>query len=372
VIKAVDYLCAMTNQNPLPAFASGEGLCASLDAFIWKAAPEISAVFVLTDTNTRRECLPLLQHCDCMEEATILEMKPGEEHKDLYTCIGLWRQLAENGADRQSLLINLGGGVVTDLGGFVAAGFKRGIRFIHIPTSLMAMVDASGGGKTGVDMDGLKNQIGFFAFPSQILIYTGFLETLGSRHMRAGFAEVIKHGLIADPRLWEVVLEHNGVLESQDEDGIAFREKIIRRSVEIKYHITSSDPREHGPRKVLNFGHTIGHALETWGMEQGSGLSHGEAVAAGMLAESWLSEKKTGFDADAFRHLIQLVKKLYRLPEIQDEDINWLTEIMLHDKKNVGGELRFTLLEKPGKALINQVVRIDEVGEALRWLKEQA
>lgn len=362
----------MTSHNPLPAFASSEGLCASLDNFIWKAAPEVSAVFVLTDTNTHRECLPLLQQCDFMEEATILEMQEGEAHKDIYTCVGLWRQLAENGADRQSLLINLGGGVVTDLGGFVAAGFKRGIRFIHIPTSLMAMVDASGGGKTGVDLDGLKNQIGFFAFPSMILIHTGFLETLGSRHMRAGFAEVIKHGLIADPRLWEVVLEHNGVLENKDEDGIAFREKIIRRSVEIKYHITSSDPREHGPRKVLNFGHSIGHALETWGMENGPGILHGEAVAAGMLAEAWLSEKKTGFPGEDFRHLVQLVKKHFRLPQIKEEDIAWLTEIMLHDKKNVSGELRFTLLEKAGKARTNQAVGIDEVGEALRWLMEQA
>lgn len=340
-----------------------------LDSFIWKAAPEISSVFVLTDTNTRRECLPLLNDCGFLEEAVILEMKPGEEHKDIYTCTGLWRDLAENGADRRSLLINIGGGVVTDLGGFVAATFKRGLRFIHIPTSLMAMVDAAAGGKTGVDLDGLKNQVGVFSFPAMTLIHTHFLDTLGARHIRSGFSEVIKHGLIADNRLWEICLEHNGLLENKEEDGIAFREKVIRRSVEIKHHITSSDPRERGPRKVLNFGHTIGHALETWAMDNGPQLLHGEAVAIGMLAEAWLSEKLCGLESNTVRKLTNLIQKIYSIPKITEEDIPWLTEIMVHDKKNVEGELRFTLLDNPGHAIHDQIVSAQDVHQALLWIK---
>ncbi len=347
---------------------TGEGLCGMLDDYIWKAAPEISGVFVLTDENTRRECLPLLSDCDFMEEATVLEMHSGEEHKDIYSCVGLWRELAEAGADRRSLLINLGGGVVTDLGGFVAATFKRGIRFIHVPTSLMAMVDASGGGKTGVDLDRLKNQVGVFAFPVMTLIHTHFLDTLGSRHLWAGFSEVVKHGLIADPRLWQLCLDHNGLLESREEDGIAFRERVIRRSVEIKHHITSSDPTENGPRKVLNFGHTVGHALETWAMERGPQLLHGEAVALGMLAEAWLSERHTGLDPKVTSALDTLIKKVFRLPMIDKEDISWLIEVMTHDKKNVGGELRFTLLRAPGQAATDQPVEAHEVQDALHWL----
>jgi 3-dehydroquinate synthase len=361
----------MTLINPMPLITSGEGLCSALDDYIWKAAPEISSVFVLTDTNTRRECLPLIQSCDFMEDATVLEMKPGEENKDIYSCVGLWRDLAEGGADRRSLIINLGGGVVTDLGGFVAATFKRGIRFIHVPTSLMAMVDASGGGKTGVDLDRLKNQVGVFAFPALTLIHTHFLDTLGARHLWSGFAEVIKHGLIADPRLWQLCLDHNGLLESREEDGIAFRERVIRRSVEIKHHITSADPTENGPRKVLNFGHTIGHALETWAMEQGPQLLHGEAVALGMMAEARISERQAGLQPDITRELKNLIRKVFKLPKFDKEDISWLIEIMTHDKKNVDGELRFTLIKAPGQAITDQNVGSGEVQDALLWLLEQ-
>ena len=238
---------------------------------------------ILLDENTRRHCLPLLE----TKNAELLEIESGEKNKHIQTCTQLWKTLIDLGADRHSLLINLGGGVICDIGGFVASTFKRGIDFIHIPTTLLAQADASVGGKTGVDFANLKNQVGVFSNPKAVFVFPQFLDTLDERQLRSGFAEIIKHALIRDKTLWHTIQS----VDVNDRSGLT---DVISQSLQIKNDIVTDDPFEKGLRKILNFGHTIGHAVESVSLRQHKKqLLHGEAVAIGMICEAYLSDRKS-------------------------------------------------------------------------------
>jgi 3-dehydroquinate synthase len=242
-----------------------------------------SKVFVLVDSNTEIQCLPALQNALGSIEFDLIEVTPGEENKNIDFCIGIWRMLLDFGADRNSIMINLGGGVITDMGGFAASTFKRGIDFVQVPTTLLSQVDASVGGKTGVDMNNVKNIIGTFTQPKAVYIHTPFLKTLSDRELRSGYAEVIKHGLIYDASLFKKL---KGIAPQELND------EIIYRSIEIKNEVVMKDPFEKGLRKILNYGHTIGHAVESYSLKQDkSPLLHGEAIAIGFICEAYLSAK---------------------------------------------------------------------------------
>ena len=255
---------------------------------------DYSRFFVLTDENTAIHCLPQVQaYFEGKNNFDIIEINAGEESKDIDFCIGIWKMLIDFGADRKSLLINLGGGVISDMGGFVASTYKRGIDFVHVPTTLLSQVDASVGGKTGVDVDKIKNIIGTFTQPKAVFIVNEFLSSLPERQVLSGAAEMLKHGLIADAAYWHLLKNSNLSAPSED---------LIYRSVEIKNEVVTADPFERGIRKSLNFGHTIGHALETNSLLHDTHpLTHGEAIAIGMICESYLSHKKSGLTADELR-----------------------------------------------------------------------
>lgn len=319
-----------------------------------------SKIFVLTDTNTYQYCLPaFLQQMATDVAIEIIEIEPGEENKTIETCIQVWQVLAELGADRKSIMINLGGGVVTDLGGFVASTFKRGIDFINVPTSLLAMVDASIGGKTGVDLGSLKNQIGVINNPKAVLIDTAFLETLPQEELRSGLAEMLKHGLIADKSYWNNFTDMAGL--TSDDLG-----ELIRQSVFIKNDIVKEDPYEKGLRKVLNFGHTMGHAIESYflGNSVKKTLLHGEAVAIGMILEAFFSLEKKLISAGEYIEIKSVIGSLFEKISFTPDDINSIIGLLVHDKKNEFGEVNFVLLEGIGKAVINQQVENDLIYKA--------
>lgn len=255
----------------------------------WISNYNYSKLFILVDETTNEFCLPkLLPLLEVEIPIEIIEIEAGEEMKNISTCVEIWSILADLGADRKSALLNLGGGVITDLGGFVASTFKRGIDFINIPTTLLGMVDAAIGGKNGVDLGALKNQIGVINAPKLVLIDTDFLETLPQNHMKSGLAEMLKHGLIFDKTYWNQFKD----LKDLNFDDL---DQLIHRSVEIKNEIVCQDPTETGVRKALNFGHTLGHAIESHFLETPTLLLHGEAIAIGMVLESYISRKKTLF-----------------------------------------------------------------------------
>ncbi|UMB61238.1 3-dehydroquinate synthase [Lutibacter sp. A80] len=299
-----------------------------------------SKIFILVDENTNQYCLPiLLEVMETTSEIEIIEIEAGEENKNLDTCTGVWQALTELGADRKSLLINLGGGVITDLGGFVASCFKRGIAFINIPTTLLSMVDASVGGKTGVDLGVLKNQIGLFSDPEMVLIDTRYLETVTEREIRSGLAEIIKYGLSYDVKLWNNI-------KSFKELTIRGISTLIHRSIEIKNEVVTEDPKEHGLRKILNFGHTLGHAIESYFLESENKekLTHGEAIAIGMITETYLSQKLLNFPEDEVADIKSKLLKIYGNVIIETSDYDAIIELLIHDKKNVGGQVNFVLL----------------------------
>ena len=299
-----------------------------------------STIFILVDENTNEYCLPiLLERFETNSTIEIIEIESGEENKNLDTCTGVWNALTELGADRKSLLINLGGGVVTDLGGFVASCFKRGIRFINIPTTLLSMVDGSVGGKTGVDLGVLKNQIGLFSDPEMVLIDPLFLQTISKRELHSGLAEIIKYGLTYDIKLWNTIKSFKSLSISNITD-------LIYRSIEIKNEVVIKDPKETGLRKVLNYGHTLGHAVESYFLESElkEKLTHGEAIIVGMITEAYLSEKLLGFPSQEVyaikNHLLTIYPKII----INESDYKGIIELLIHDKKNVGGQVNFVLL----------------------------
>lgn len=319
-----------------------------------------SKIFVLVDENTHEHCLPkFLSQVETELPIEILEIESGEENKNIDTCSGLWSALSELNADRKSLIINLGGGVITDLGGFIASTFKRGINYINVPTTLLAMVDASVGGKTGVDLDNLKNQIGVINSGDMVLIDTSFLDTLPKNQMHSGLAEMLKHGLINSDLYWEKM--KNFI----DTDSSNLNE-LIYDSVLIKNDVVTQDPKEQNLRKTLNFGHTLGHAIESYFLENQNKLSllHGEAIGVGMILECYISHKMLGFPVKKLDQVVTVVKSLYTPIEISNNDYSAIIELLKFDKKNEHGNINFVLLKDIGLHKIDCQVNNDLLIEA--------
>ncbi|MDT7830400.1 3-dehydroquinate synthase [Pricia sp. S334] len=310
-------------------------------------ATPYSKIFVLVDENTKRDCLGNFKNMvSDSSDYEILEIPSGEVNKTIETCIRLWEELSERNADRKSLLINLGGGVITDLGGFVASTFKRGIAFINVPTTLLAMVDASVGGKTGVDLGALKNQVGVINQPEMVLVISEFLKTLDQRQLKSGFAEMLKHGLIRDSGYWEV-LKSNSDFSDID--------RLIYTSVKIKNEVVLQDPTEQHLRKILNFGHTLGHAVESYFLENESleTLLHGEAIAIGMILEGYLSKELTGLPEADLEDIKAVFLNRYPKTKFSEADIETILSLLKFDKKNSHGDINFVLLDKIGKPVID-------------------
>lgn len=296
-----------------------------------------SKIFILTDSNTLRDCLPILIHfCPYLQTAKILTVAAGENSKSVATASQLWADLLAAGADRHAILINLGGGMVTDLGGFVAATYMRGIDFVQLPTTLLAQIDASAGGKTGINLNGIKNIIGIFAEPIIVVAATIFLNTLQQREMLSGFAEMIKHAIIGGQQDWADILQTKGNEQPND--------ALIRRSIAIKTEIVAQDPKEKGLRKVLNLGHTIGHAAESLSMQKDiSPLLHGEAVAIGIYYECHLAHSLGYLAQNDLDEIAHFLRQHYTIPIYSDSEIAKLLRLMQHDKKNQNNSISFSL-----------------------------
>jgi len=326
-IKSIDY-----------SIWIGENSLSKLDI------SDYSKVAVLVDENTKKDCLNLLP---ILNDSIIIEIKSGEKNKTLSTCNLIWEELSEYNFDRDSLLINLGGGVIGDMGGFCASTYKRGINFIQIPTTLLAMVDASIGGKLGVDFNGLKNQIGLFNNPQSVLIFPEFLETLPENQLKSGFAEVVKHALISDKNLWEEII------------SVPFNEmnweKIIETSINIKNKIVLSDPFEKENRKKLNFGHTFGHAVESYYLEKGTPILHGEAIFIGIILESEISDLTQSEQNEIKNYILSN----FGLPYTPSKSN--LLNFLRNDKKNFEEKINFSLLERIGGCTINNLFSEDEL-----------
>ena len=311
-----------------------------------------STIFILTDTHSNEYCLPkFLPFLATEKTIEIIEIEPGESEKNITTCVEIWSILTELGADRKSVLINLGGGVITDIGGFVASTFKRGIDFINIPTTLLAMVDASIGGKNGVDLGNLKNQIGVINSPKMVLVDTVYLNTLPQNEMRSGLAEMLKHGLIADANYW-------GEFKDLSQSDFADFDVLIHRSIEIKNEIVTQDPTENGIRKALNFGHTLGHAIESYFLENENknSLLHGEAIAVGMILESYISWQKKLISETEYDEIKKVIAAIFEKIPFEENDIQPILDLLIHDKKNEYGKIQFSLLDGIGAITINQEV----------------
>ncbi len=333
-----------------------------LNEYIKKQSP--SSIFILVDDLTMENCYPyFISHLETVARLEVIEIDNGEEFKNIETCTGVWNAMIELGSDRNSLMINLGGGVITDLGGFVASTIKRGIAFIHVPTSLLGMVDASIGGKNGVDIGSLKNQIGVINPPVMTVIDPGFLNTLSYQHLVNGSIEMFKHGLIADRAYW------NDMNNATDYHSELFN-ALIYQSILIKSDIVRSDPFEKGARKALNYGHTIGHAIESYCMDEEAltTLLHGEAIAAGLLLESFLSVQFAGLPKSDYKEIKTWYDALDLDITFDNSQIEDIIAYMQHDKKNVNGEIRFVLLEQIGSFKTDQVVSEDSIYKAFEQL----
>ena len=375
------------------------------------AESEHDRVFVLTDDTTHECCLPKVAALLAQYDAVPITIAHGDQHKTLAALGDVWTALQQGGATRHSLLINLGGGMITDLGGFAAATFKRGINFINIPTTLLAMVDAAVGGKTGINFGGLKNEIGAFADARFVIINTCFLDTLDAENLCSGYAEMLKHALISDERMWA---EHVNFDLSQP--NLAELQRMVAESIAVKERIVTEDPHEHGIRKALNFGHTIGHALEEFALQQAGGavvsarllplarartapnnqltsggaaisaqllplarartapknrpLLHGYAVAFGLIGELYMSARKAGFPTERLHQTTRFIRENYAQTEFTCNDYPTLLNLMRHDKKNTSGVINFTLLHNIGDIRINQTATDEEICEALDFIRE--
>ena len=340
------------------------------------AACQYDQLFVLADTTTERLCLPVVADYDCMQEAQRIVIPDTDTHKTLDSVTHVWSELQRLGATRHSLMINLGGGMVTDLGGFAASTFKRGIQYINIPTTLLSMVDASVGGKTGFNFGGLKNEIGVFNNASSVILDTVFLRTMDRENLLSGYAEMLKHGLISNDHMWAELLtflesldplEH---LENLDHlESLAPLAPMLADSVAVKQRIVTEDPTEHGIRKALNLGHTVGHAFESLALERRP-ILHGYAVAYGLIVELYLCCVKTGFPQDKMRQTVAAIKEHYGRMPITCDDYPQLLALMHHDKTNTGRDINFTLLGDVGDIRINQTASEDEIREALDFYRE--
>ncbi len=352
----------MKNNVSVPqTILQGNTTWSDLSNRIKKAQP--SAIFILTDTHTQQHCLPVfLKNCTLNSTPTILCIEAGEEHKTLETCIYLWHTLLTAQADRNSLLINLGGGMITDIGGFVAATYKRGINCIQIPTSLLAMVDAAIGGKNGVNFNHAKNQIGSIVSPYSIAILPEFLNTLPQREFVSGTAEMFKHGLIASHTYWEI-LKQTPLTYTED-----FSELILE-SIQIKTQIVEQDKHEKNLRKTLNYGHTLGHAIETFTLESKSTqtLLHGEAVAIGMILATHISVNLLGFSKQDMEEITGVLLKKFPKINFSKPEIITILAHTKSDKKNRNGKVLFVLLEKIGKCKLDVKVPDDVIFDAFKF-----
>lgn len=322
-------------------------------------------LFILTDEHTHNLCLPHVKDLPALAGAHEIVIGAGDVHKTLDTLSDVWQTLSNEGATRHSLMVNLGGGMVTDLGGFAAATFKRGIRYINIPTTLLAMVDASVGGKTGINFNGLKNEIGSFFPAASVLLETEFLRTLDDANFFSGYAEMLKHGLISTP-------QHLNELLAFDTEHIDYAalKQLVGRSVAVKEGIVEQDPHEHGIRKALNLGHTIGHAFESLALKENHPVLHGYAVAWGLVCELYLATVKCGFPVQVMRQVVNFVKENYGTFVFDCNQYEALYDLMLHDKKNTAGIINFTLLSEIGQVSLNQTADRETIYEALDFYRE--
>lgn len=322
-------------------------------------------LFVLTDTNTKNNCLQVLQKkVPAINNAIQLSIPAGDEHKTIETAIYLWSELGKNGATRHSLFLNLGGGMITDLGGFVASTYKRGIKYINVSTTLLGAVDAAIGGKTAINFNGLKNEIGVFQLPAQVIVATDFFTTLNSDNLLSGYAEMIKHALISSAEDWKKTLNFDVQAFNNEELTL-----LLKRNIEIKTQIVEKDPKEQGIRKALNFGHTIGHAIESYFYTTPHPVLHGYAVLWGMVAELYLSHIKLGFPKTILIDMLSFTKQNYGLPVISCKSYDTLYQLMMHDKKNLDIQhINFTLLSDIGKIVIDQTATKEEIFEAIDFL----
>ena len=325
---------------------------------------EHDRIFVLVDETTNKLCWSLVKDYLCLKDAQTIIIGATDRRKNLDTLVHVWESLQQGKATRHSLLINLGGGMVTDLGGFAASTYKRGINFINIPTTLLAMVDASVGGKTGINFGGLKNEIGVFNDAEFVLLDTNWLRTLDEENIRSGYAEMLKHGLIADETMWAELINFN--LAQPDLRQLA---SMLDKSVRIKERIVDEDPHEKGIRKALNLGHTFGHAFESWAMKRQPVL-HGYAVAFGLIAELYLATTRTDFPTERMRQTVNFIRAYYGSLPITCNDYPELIELMHHDKKNRGNEINVTLLGGIGDIRIDQTITEEDIKEALDFFRE--
>ena len=336
---------------------------AEIARLVVDAAPD--RVFLLTDETTERLCRPLVADCDALRTAGSIVIGATDTHKTLTTLADVWRQLGQGGASRHSLLVCLGGGMVTDLGGFAASTFKRGIRYVNVPTTLLAMVDAAVGGKTGINFNGLKNEVGVFNKSVAVVIDTAFLRTLDAANLRSGYAEMVKHGLISDEAHWAELLRFD--LDAPD---FAVLQGLVARSIRVKEDIVAQDPLERGLRKALNLGHTVGHAFESLALSAGRPVLHGYAVAWGLVCELYLSCRRAGFPEGKMRQTVSYIRNHYGTFAFDCKDYDRLYELMTHDKKNVGGVVNFTLLSDVGRLCLDQTATKDEIVEMFDFFRE--
>ena len=322
-------------------------------------------LFILTDECTNKLCLPIISGFHYLKDAHIITIGAGDIHKNLETLASVWKELGDQGATRHSLMINLGGGMVTDLGGFAASTFKRGIKYINIPTTLLSMVDASVGGKTGINFNGLKNEIGVFSPAECVLIDTQFLKSLDMQNLLSGYAEMLKHGIISTTEHWAELLNF-------DMNHIDYKalQDLVAKSVQIKENIVEQDPFEKGIRKALNVGHTAGHAFESLALETNRPVLHGYAVAWGIVCELYSSFNKVGFPKDKLRQTIQFIKEHYGILAFDCKQYDRLYEFMTHDKKNSAGIINFTLMGEIGDIRINQSATKEEIFDMLDFYRE--
>ena len=325
---------------------------------------EHDRTFLLADETTQKACVPLIADFDCLKGAQTIIIGATDTHKTLESLAHVWEELGKGGATRHTLLINIGGGMVTDLGGFAASTFKRGINYINIPTTLLSMVDASVGGKTGINFRGLKNEIGVFNNAASVILDTQFLRTLDQENILSGYAEMLKHGLISNKKMWAELLNFD--VESPD---FGLLQSMVEESVAVKQRIVTEDPTEQGIRKALNLGHTAGHAFESFALQKHP-ILHGYAVAYGLICELYLSAVKTGFPTDKMHQTVSFIKAHYGKMTITCDDYPTLLELMTHDKKNTAGIINFTLLGGIGDIRINQTATKEEIYEALDFYRE--
>ncbi|HRZ21906.1 MAG TPA: 3-dehydroquinate synthase [Bacteroidales bacterium] len=343
----------------------GEDIFDEIQVHLREPERKDSKFILMVDENTRNLCLPLLlEKLEQFRECTVIEIPSGEDRKNIQTCVEIWQNLIDLKADKDSVLVNIGGGVLTDIAGFIAATYKRGIRYINFPTTLVGQIDAAFGGKVGVNLSDLKNQIGVFANPDAVCIYTPFLKTLSARDKLSGFAEVVKYALIMDQHFWKLLRNVNFV-------QIKFWDDIIYRSVEIKNRIVKNDPLDKRLRKRLNFGHTLGHAFETIALQRkDKSMTHGSGVAMGIICETFLSCKMKGLSWEILEEIASYILQNFPYYTLEDDDVDKILEILVHDKKNSGDQINFTLIPSLGHALIDQYCEPEDILSCLQFYRE--